>query len=142
MKSRKQTHWRGGNDFFLKKNTILRGILVAWLRAQKSENVMINTLSKTLLVPSGAHASSDSLGFWQCILGVRLEQVFFSNLIPCTQIRSINTESILHGNYEVQCCPKVDVIFLKFPNLGLYNWQEAISVFFSKHETSCLTHHA
>lgn len=48
--------------YFLEKNT-LRGILVAWLRTQKSENVMVNTLSKTLLLPSGAHVSSDSLGF-------------------------------------------------------------------------------
>lgn len=32
-KSRKQTHWGGGNDLFLKKNnTTLKGILVAYVR--------------------------------------------------------------------------------------------------------------
>lgn len=106
---------------------------------------MVNTQSKTLLLPSCAHASSDSLGFWQCILCMWIQRVFFSNLISYTQIWYISTESILHVNYElsgVSCCPKGGIIFLKFTNLGLYNWQEAISVFFFKHETSCLTHHA
>jgi len=73
--------------------------------------------------------------------------VFFSNPIPYTQILHINMSSVSHTNSEL---PRVSIrsaverwcCFLKFPNLGLYNWEEVISVLFFKHKTSCLTHHA
>lgn len=52
-----------GNDLFLKKKTTLREKLIASLRMQKSENVIVNTICKTLILPSCAHASNEPSDF-------------------------------------------------------------------------------